>query len=320
MNWVDLIIAAVIVYHMVIGWQAGIFYLGESLAAYLISLWLSIKYHAAVGNFLVEKFGISTIWSTLLGYILIAFISQAILSEIGAFIVSKFPKKLLSSKISNWFGAILSAVNGLIIVTFILLLVMGLPLAGSIKKDIGNSTIGRWLIVVAEKYGGQVTSTLDEATRQAVKFFTVAPRSTERVILDVRSASTTFTIDESAENTMLVRVNDEREKAGFMPLALRTDLQNVARLYSRDMLERKYFGHVSPEGEDVADRLHKQGISYQVAGENLAYAPDVDTAHEGLMKSEGHRHNILDPSFGHIGIGVIDAGIYGQMYTQIFTD
>lgn len=320
MNWVDLIIAAVIVYHMVIGWQAGIFYLGGSLAAYLISLWLSIKYHAAAGNFLVEKFGISTIWSTLSGYILIAFISQAILSEIGASLVSKFPKKLLSSKISNWFGAILSAVNGLIIVTFILLLVMGLPLTGSIKKDIGNSTIGRWLIVVAEKYGGQVTSTLDEATRQAVKFFTVAPRSTERVILDVRSASTTFTIDESAENTMLARVNDEREKAGVKRLAFRTDLQNVARLYSRDMLERKYFGHVSPEGEDVGDRLGKQGISYQVAGENLAYAPDVDTAHEGLMKSEGHRHNILGPSFGHIGIGVIDAGVYGQMYTQIFTD
>jgi len=38
------------------------------------------------------------------------------------------------------------------------------------------------------------------------------------------------------------------------------------------------------------------------------------------MQSPGHRANILSANFGRIGVGVIDGGIYGQMYCQEFTD
>ncbi|MEK7065349.1 MAG: CAP domain-containing protein, partial [Patescibacteria group bacterium] len=78
--------------------------------------------------------------------------------------------------------------------------------------------------------------------------------------------------------------------------------------------------HVNPEGKDAGDRLGDGGVTYFVAGENLAYAPDVATAHEGLMNSEGHRKNILEPQFRKVGIGVIDGGVYGEMFTQNFTD
>ena len=66
--------------------------------------------------------------------------------------------------------------------------------------------------------------------------------------------------------------------------------------------------------------MEKAGISYQAAGENLAYAPNVDVAHTGLMNSEGHRANILSADFGKVGIGVIDGGVYGKMFVQEFTD
>jgi len=80
------------------------------------------------------------------------------------------------------------------------------------------------------------------------------------------------------------------------------------------------FGHVSPDGEDVGDRLEKDGIKYAIAGENLALAPTVTTAQNGLMNSEGHRANILEPKFKKVGIGVIDNGVYGKMFVQVFTD
>ena len=54
--------------------------------------------------------------------------------------------------------------------------------------------------------------------------------------------------------------------------------------------------------------------------ENLALAPNVDIAHKGLMNSPGHRANILSPSFGRVGIGVIDGGGYGKMFAQEFAD
>ena len=52
----------------------------------------------------------------------------------------------------------------------------------------------------------------------------------------------------------------------------------------------------------------------------MALAPNVDRAHTGLMNSEGHKRNILDPAFGKIGIGVVDGGVYGKMFTQVFTE
>ena len=36
------------------------------------------------------------------------------------------------------------------------------------------------------------------------------------------------------------------------------------------------------------------------------------------MESPGHRENILRPEFRRIGIGVISAGAYGKMVTQLF--
>jgi uncharacterized protein YkwD len=86
------------------------------------------------------------------------------------------------------------------------------------------------------------------------------------------------------------------------------------------MWERKYFSHISPEGEDVGDRLDRHNINYFYAGENLALAPTTQTAHNGLMNSEGHRRNILEPQFRSVGIGVIDNGVYGKIFVQVFTD
>jgi uncharacterized protein YkwD len=55
-----------------------------------------------------------------------------------------------------------------------------------------------------------------------------------------------------------------------------------------------------------------------VAGENLAMAQSLNIAHDGLMKSPGHRANILRLHFGRVGIGVLDGGRDGLMVTQNF--
>jgi len=38
------------------------------------------------------------------------------------------------------------------------------------------------------------------------------------------------------------------------------------------------------------------------------------------MNSPEHRENILRPTFGRVGIGIIDGGIHGLMITQVFRD
>ncbi len=120
------------------------------------------------------------------------------------------------------------------------------------------------------------------------------------------------------ENKMLELMNAERKKAGLKPLENDMRLVDLSRKKSKDMIDKNYFGHTSPTYGTPFDALKNNGITYRYAGENLAGAPTVERAHTGLMNSPGHRANILNPNFTHIGIGIVDGGPYGKMYTQTF--
>lgn len=113
-------------------------------------------------------------------------------------------------------------------------------------------------------------------------------------------------------------VNQERLQAGLSALKIHTGLVELARLKSSDMLALNYFAHQSPTYGSPFEMMQQAGIAYSYAGENLAGAPSVDRAHSSLMNSPGHRANILNPDFTHVGIGIVDGGPYGKMITQMF--
>ena len=117
---------------------------------------------------------------------------------------------------------------------------------------------------------------------------------------------------------MLELVNSERTAAGLQPLAADPELTEVARQHSADMFKRGYFAHVTPENRSPFDRIREADVRFLTAGENLALAPTVQLAHNGLMNSPGHRANILPSSFGRVGIGIMDGGMHGLMVTQNF--
>ena len=117
---------------------------------------------------------------------------------------------------------------------------------------------------------------------------------------------------------MLELVNQERANAGLKPVKWDPEILPVARAHSRDMFARGYFSHYTPEGKDPFDRMKSGGIKYFSAGENLALGPTLKICHDGLMKSPGHRANILNPSYGRLGIGILDGGAYGLMISQEF--
>lgn len=129
-----------------------------------------------------------------------------------------------------------------------------------------------------------------------------------------------LTVDEQAEAAMLELINTERAGAGLRTLLVDVALREAARSHSRDMFEQGYFAHDSPTSGTPVDRLRRAGARFLLAGENLAYAPSVQVAHEGLMGSPGHRANILRPEFGRVGIGVIRSALRGSMFTQEFAD
>ena len=116
------------------------------------------------------------------------------------------------------------------------------------------------------------------------------------------------------EQKMIQLVNQERQKAGVSPLTIDPELSRVARIKSQDMKDNGYFSHTSPTYGSPFDMMKSFGITYRTAGENIALNSSVEGAHTSLMNSEGHRENIMNSSFTHIGIGIVD----GRYYTQMF--
>ncbi len=320
LNWIDWAIVAFVVYHIVSGWEQGLVALLGSLGAFFGSLLLAIRYSAAVGSFIRDKLGLAPLWTNVLGYLTVAFVTEIILAEIFALVLSRVPKKFSESKSNRWFGGIVSAANGLLIITFVLLVLLALPLRGTIRQDIKSSGIGSKIVEAAQRFAAPLTTSVNRAAQGAVEFLTVEPSSSERITLDVAPEASSLTVDAASEQVMLGLVNEERQKKDLPLLTIDEKMREVARGHSRDMFERRYFSHYDPEGKNAGDRLDNAGVTFMYAGENLAYAPDVQTAHEGLMQSEGHRDNILDGHFHRVGIGVIDAGFNGKMFTQVFAD
>lgn len=108
--------------------------------------------------------------------------------------------------------------------------------------------------------------------------------------------------------------NEIRKRHQLNELTWDDATANVAFLHSEDMKLNEFFSHTSPDNGDLTDRLKKQGISYQLAAENIA-AKYVDgiAAVEGWLSSEGHRVNVLHEDLTHLGVGV-----YELYYTQNF--
>ena len=118
------------------------------------------------------------------------------------------------------------------------------------------------------------------------------------------------------EREVVRLVNLERAKAGLSPLEYDWQLSRVARYKSEDMQKNKYFSHTSPTYGSPFNMMKSFGISYKTAGENIAKGYQTPSAVvNGWMNSKGHRANILNSSFTHIGVGYVASGNY---WTQMF--
>jgi len=171
---------------------------------------------------------------------------------------------------------------------------------------------GKWILTSKEDAGvGQSKPSVPEVPSQPETKPETKPETPAPSEPSVKG----LTADESK---MLELVNQERQKLGLKPLQIDMRLVDISRKKSKDMIDNNYFGHTSPTYGTPFDALKNNGIYYRYAGENLAGAPTVERAHSGLMNSPGHRANILNPNYTHIGIGVVEGGPYGKMFTQTF--
>ncbi|MHC4662170.1 MAG: CAP domain-containing protein [Planctomycetota bacterium] len=130
------------------------------------------------------------------------------------------------------------------------------------------------------------------------------------------------------ENGVFTSVNDERATNGVGPLSWCDSLWALAKAHSNDMCARGFFDHVNPEGEGPTDRGragHAGSFTftpcvsnpYGGVAENIAMGySSVSAVMTGWMNSPGHRANILNSGYTHIGVGICDS--CGTHWTQNF--
>lgn len=181
------------------------------------------------------------------------------------------------------------------------------PVVTTVKKDDildVAGLVGKWYIIV-----------LDNGKIGAVNPEEVKPIVEKPSLKGQQSSIKKLTPN---EQEMVRLVNAERSKRGLTPLKVDLELCEVARYKSQDMVDNSYFSHYSPTYGSPFEMLKNFKIKYIYAGENIAGNSAVKAAHESLMNSEGHKKNILNSNFTHIGIGVKEGAKFGKIFTQIF--
>jgi len=111
----------------------------------------------------------------------------------------------------------------------------------------------------------------------------------------------------------LCLLNAERASRGLPKLKSSPQLRRSAQSFSVSMVKQSFFDHVSPGGTTLLSRVRRgtdylAGAMNYALGENIAwgsghYATPAETV-DGWMQSPGHKKNILNRRFRHIGIGI----------------
>ncbi len=315
MNWVDLALIIVFLLAIWAGFSRG-FILGSlDLLGWAGSFILAYVFYSYIAN-IFKKIIDLNVWLLPVSFLLTLIVARLLIGLIARFIIRTLPEKTHHYWLNKFLGIMPGAINGWIIAIIISALLLALPLKDNINSETRESKWATTLAMQSEWANKKLAPVFDQAVRHTMNSLMVDPHSNKKVPLG-------FTYEKAEvrpflEIKMLEMVNKERAKEGLPALKADPEMTRVARAHSRDMFVRGYFAHNSPEGKTPFDRMRAAGVQFNAAGENLALAQTLEIAHTNLMNSPGHRANILHPSFGRLGIGILDGGFFGLMVSQEF--
>lgn len=120
----------------------------------------------------------------------------------------------------------------------------------------------------------------------------------------------------AAETAVVKLTNDARAENGCKPLVHDRKLHLAAERHSADMAANNYFDHDSRDGRTFDRRIRAAGFTFTRAGENIAKGqPTAAAVVRAWLNSPGHRANIMNCAFTHIGVG---HNAKGPTWTQDF--
>lgn len=314
MNYIDLLLIISLLIPVYSAIQKGFLWSTADLVCWLGSLVMAFLANDVISSTLEMLIRSEVIWSRPFAFIFSAILFKFILDWIAGQLFQYIPVSVHASTFNRFFGVLPGLVNGSLWAAFFATLLLLLPLNSKIPSHVQSSAIAGPLASEISWRGQKLTSVFSGGQH----FIKHPPHVEAEETIKLPFKITDSKPNAALEAEMLVLINKERKLMGLQLLKADPEMRVVARKHSMDMFSRGYFSHHSPEGLDPFDRMAKENVAFLTAGENLALAQSLAIAHDGLMKSPGHRANILNGTFGRVGIGIQDGGFYGLMITQNF--
>lgn len=321
MNLVDLLIFGALLFAVFEGWRSGFVTTVYGLATWLLGLGIALVAHPPVAGVIAAVSGWPQSVSRSLSFVLILVAAEALFALTGRFTLAPLVRAVRGHRamvmVDRAAGILPSVARMVVILAVSLAALVVFPIAPGVRQAIDGSRFGSAFVAEVAALQPRLEELLGAGAGEDGLLLVTKLSADEQQRLQLPDDLETAP-DPETEQQLLELVNRERTARGLQPLAPDARLVPVARAHAEEMFRLEYFGHVSPTTGSPFDRLAKAGILYQRAGENLAYAQSVAIAHRGLMESEGHRENILRPEFTHLGVGVVNAGMHGRMFVQLF--
>lgn len=137
------------------------------------------------------------------------------------------------------------------------------------------------------------------------------------IIISSFALKQTFASDINSD--LLIQLTNSERKGSNIPLLKQDNrLTMAAYIKAYDMLDKQYWAHYGPSGENPWSYILYCNYNYTIAGENLAYDfSDSFKVHQSWMSSELHKKNILNANYTNIGIAVVDGFFQGKETTLV---
>lgn len=108
------------------------------------------------------------------------------------------------------------------------------------------------------------------------------------------------------KSAIISLTNQTRQALGLGTLSESKTLNQAAYLKAKDMIEKNYFNHKSPQGITPWYWFGQAGYTYKYAGENLAIGFfDSTEVYNAWLNSPSHKDNIINANYKETGVAVM---------------
>ena len=317
-NWIDVLVIIFVVIYAAFVFKRGFLEQFFEFLGFFISLVCAISIFPIL-SFLIVLVGFKSELVNLISFIFVFISSEVLFSAFFNDFFRKLPMSLILSKFNRYFGLIPNLLSSCLIIAFISTVIIILPISTNIKNAMSTSKIIGTILPFTTRFSMPLQQAFSRSVREGIIAITSTKQDSESFVrLSIPDHKAI--LDPDSEKLLLISLNQTRIEKNLPKLKLDSLLTNIARDHSKAMIEGGYFGHIDPTGKNPYDRATAKNLEFNSLAENLSFAPDAITAHEGFLQSPEHLKAMISTKYTRIGIGVYDTVKYGKMFTEMFAD